>query len=345
MAKKEKLSKEEKKALKAEKKANQTPEQIETKNTIIKSATAVICAAALCISATSAVGTYCEASKKAAELNAAAAASYQQAGSSSSGSSGSGDVVTPAGDDTTTPEDNTTPAEGEETTAAAEGTTDAGSKTPAKTISLTSGLNSTNVNEVFQYYKLVANHNKKKPGQYITKMTLESLDGGSGGVGKLISAIEPIGKKALAKNSTAGDNIPGTLDKIQVSDWQDAKAVNDGKYTTITINLVPQTDGANGKSNQGTVGRSIGVLDGVQTALDEMGGAVSADFANGKFALKYDHAYIKVKVENSTGNLVKGSCVWHHQVNVIMDELTAKVTVISATIKGGKAVIDYSVTY
>lgn len=342
MAKKEKLSKAEKKALKAEKKANQTPEQIETKNTIIKSVTAVICAAALCISASSAVGTYCDAVKKAAETNAKAVPVYQgsSSGTGTGTSTDGGDVTTT--DDPTAPVEETTAADGEQTTAA----DNTGSKTEAKkTITLTSGLNSTDKNEVFQYYKLVAEHNKKKPGQYITKMTLESLDGGSGAVGSLISAIEPIGKKALAKNSTAGDNIPGTLNTIQVSDWQDAKAVNDGKYTTITINLVPQTDGANGKDNQGTVGRSIGVLDGVQTALDEMGGAVSADFANGKFALKYDHAYIKVVVENATGNLVKGKCIWHHQVNVIMDELTAKVSFISATIKGGKAVIDYSVTY
>ena len=342
MAKKEKLSKAEKKALKAEKKANQTPEQIETKNTIIKSVTAVICAAALCISASSAVGTYCDAVKKAAETNAKAVPVYQgsSSGTGTGTSTDGGDVTTT--DDPTAPVEETTAADGEQTTAA----DNTGSKTEAKkTITLTSGLDSTDKAEVLQYYKLVAEHNKKKPGQYITKMTLESLDGGSGGVGKLISAIEPIGKKALADNSTAGDNIPGTLNTIQVSDWQDAKAVNDGKQTTITINLVPQTDGANGKDNQGTVGRSIGVLNGVQTALDEMGGKVSADFANGKFALKYDHAYISVVVENATGNLVKGKCKWHHQVNVIMDELTAKVSLISATIKGGKAVIDYSVTY
>lgn len=353
MSKKEKapkMTKEEKKEYKKQKReANNTPENAELKQNILKAVTAVVCVGILSLSLSSAMDKYCEAVKAEAEANAKIQASQQvNGGSSNSGSTdtgaSNGTSFEVPGDDTTATDD-TTAADDNTTTDDAGTTTDnGGAAAETKEITLTSGLNSTDVNEVLKYYKLVAEHNKKKEGQYVTKMSLKSLNGGSGAVGSLVSAIEPIGKSALDKNSTAGDNIPGTLDKIQASDWQNAKAVNDGTYTTITINVKPQTDGAKGKSNEGTVGRSIGVLDGVQTALDQMNG-VSADFDNAKFSLVYDHAYIKVKVKNSTGDLVKGSCEWHHQVNVNMDELTAKVTVFKATLKGAKAVIDYSVKY
>ncbi|MBP9989261.1 MAG: hypothetical protein KBT46_07160 [Ruminococcus sp.] len=348
-----------KKAAKAEKKANKGPMAPETKQAWIQSATAVICTAAICISGSTAIDKAVSNMAELAKNNTSVSDSADvnndvTTDDNTATDNGATNDNTIAEDNTVADDnaaaDNSVSADNSSSsgTGSSTGSSNTGKNTPAnnkKAISLTSGLSSSDKNEVYQYYKLVANHNKKKPGQYLTKMTLESLNGGSGAVGSLISAIEPIGKKALAKNSTAGDNIPGTLETLKASDWQDAKAVNDGKFTTITINVVPQTDGANGKDNQGTVGRSIGVLDGVQTALDEMGGAVSADFANGKFALKYDHAYIKIKVNNATGDLVKGSCTWHHQVNVIMDELDVKVTLLSATIKGGKAIIDYSVTY
>ena len=61
-AKKQKLSKEEKKEAKLQKKAEgNTPEAIETKKAVIKSVTAAICAAAVCITANSAVGSYSDA--------------------------------------------------------------------------------------------------------------------------------------------------------------------------------------------------------------------------------------------------------------------------------------------
>lgn len=355
MSKKQKLTPEEKAQKKAEKKANgNTPEAIETKQTVIKAATAVICVIAICLSSTSAIGKYCEALTKAAEVKGTSASTSDGTVASGSSDTYAGTSTdTNSSDNTSAPADNTT-ADDSATDATADSSTtstdsssssnNASKPEAGKTITLTSGLNSTNVDEVLKYYKLVANANKKKEGQYVTTMALKDLNGGSGAVGSLVSAIKPIGEKALAKNSTANDNIPGTLDKIMAADWQSAKAVNDGTYTTLTIDVKPQKDGPNGKSNEGTVGRSIGVLDGVQTALDEMGG-VSADFASAKFELLYDHAYIHVKVKNSTGELVKGSCEWHHQVNVTMDNLTVKVAVLSATLHGASAVIDYSVKY
>lgn len=216
-------------------------------------------------------------------------------------------------------------------------------KTAAKKeITLTSGLHSADKAEVLKYYKLVAAKNAK--GTYTTKMTMTSLDGGSGAVGALISAFKPIATSALEKNSTTSESIPSDYDKILESDWEKAIAVNDGTYTTITVQLKNQKDGANGKTHEGTVGRTVAVLDGVQTALDNLPG-VSADFGGSNFYLLYDNAYVKVKVKNSTGEFVKGSCTWHYRVNVNLDNLTVKVTIVSATLKGGKGTIDYTITY
>lgn len=71
MAKKQKLSKAEKKEAKLQKKAEgSAPEAIETKKTVIKSVTAAVCAAAVCISANSAVSNYSDAVVAAANAKA-----------------------------------------------------------------------------------------------------------------------------------------------------------------------------------------------------------------------------------------------------------------------------------
>lgn len=67
-----KQTKAEKKELKAQKKAEKkaaaTPEANETKQTLIKAATAVVCVAALCASTAASVGTYTDAMKHASEI-------------------------------------------------------------------------------------------------------------------------------------------------------------------------------------------------------------------------------------------------------------------------------------
>lgn len=317
--------------------------------TVIKSVTAILCSAVLALTSTTITGKVCDNKKEIAE----------KAGTSSSVSSGVADAFADiddtAGTDVSTDGTDTSAADTSSDTTADDSSADISTDTPAadtsasdkkgssaKEITLTSGLQSTNKAEVLKYYKLVAAKNAK--GTYTTKMTMTSLDGGKGAVGSLISAFKPIAVSALEKNSTTSNDIPGVPDKIAESDWEKAVAVNDGTYTTITVQIKNQTDGANGKVHEGTVGRSIGVLDGVQQALDNLNG-VSADFDNAKFSLVYDNAYIKVKVKNSTGEFVKGSCTWHYKVNVNMDLLTVKVTFISATLNGGKGTVDYTITY
>ena len=325
-------------------------------STIISSITALICCAAVAITGTSITSKICDNQKEVAQVMAQSAGT--QGGSSTAGTdAGFVDNGTAADagivDDGTgavadgTAADATTPAGDTSGTGTASqsstGSSSTGTGTAAKVITATSGLNSSDVNEVLQYYKLVAAKNAKRQS-YVTKMTLADLKGGEGVVGKLLDFIKPIGVKALEKNSTSGENIPGVPAQIKASDWKAAKAENDGTYTTLTITVNNQTDGVNGKTNEGTVGRSIGVLDGIQTAIDEMDG-VSADFSKGTAVINYTNAYIKVKVKNSTGEFVKGKCEWHHQVNVTLDNCTVKASILSATLKGTKVVVDYKVTY
>ncbi len=173
------------------------------------------------------------------------------------------------------------------------------------------------------------------------KMSLESLDGGEGGIGKLISLFEPIAKRALENNSGSVSNITGGYDKLTASDVSSAKAVDDGKYTTITINLKDQVAGMVSPEKEGTVGHGITTLGKVQDAIDELGG-VEIDHSNGSITLTYTNAYINVKVDNATGKIVSGN--WGYKVNVAIDNVTAKISFISATLNGAKGVVDYKIT-
>ncbi len=322
--------------------------------TVIKSITAVLCSAAISLTGLSITTKVCENEKALAEKAGTTASVPVSADDSFADSDNTVNDEISETENTVSENDETTSANDNnaEDNSAQESTGSTDSEKEKKTekekkaekeITLTSGLQSTDKSEVLKYYKLVAAENAKN-GNFQSKMTMTSLDGGKGAVGAVISAFKPIAVSALKKNSTVADVIPGAPDKITEADWEKATAVNDGKYTTLTIQVKNQTDGADGKVNEGSVGRSIGVLDGIQQALDNLSG-VSADFENGQFSLDYKDAYIKVKVDNATGKLVKDSCKWHYIVNVNMDLLEVKVTFIPATLNGGKGTVDYMVSY
>lgn len=321
---------------------------------IINCVTAIVCCVAVAVAGSSITKKICDNQKEIATASASAGASadnvddyYSDGDYADASADVSGDT---AADGTASTDD--VPADGSADAAAAgdsasgsasgSSSQSAGSASTSKVITATSGLQSTDKAEVLKYYQLVAAKNEKKT--YKTTMTLKSLDGGSGAIGSFISMFEPIAKSALEKNSTENQGVPGVPEQIKVTDWKSATAVNDGTYTTLNIQVAPQTDGANGKTHEGPVGRSISVLDGVQAAVDQLEG-FTADFENGKVALNYKNAYIKVKIKNSTGEFVKGSCEWHHEVNVTLDNLAVKVSFIKVTLNGAKGVVDYKVNY
>ncbi|MGN1169167.1 MAG: hypothetical protein ACI4RB_03505 [Acutalibacteraceae bacterium] len=322
---------------------------------IINCVTALVCCVAVAVAGSSITKKICDNQKEIATASASAGESADNVDdyySDGDYADASADVTGDTAADGTVSTDDVSADGSADTATAGDSASDsassgsssqsAGSASTSKVITATSGLQSTDKAEVLKYYQLVAAKNEKKT--YKTTMTLKSLNGGSGFVGSVISAFESIAKKALDKNSTENQGVPGVPEKIKVTDWKSATAVNDGTYTTLNIQVVPQTDGPNGKVHEGTVGRSISVLDGVQAAVDQLDG-FSADFENGKLALNYKNAYIKVKIKNSTGEFVKGACEWHHEVNVDIDHLEAKMGAIPLKLQGAKGVVDYKVNY
>ena len=216
----------------------------------------------------------------------------------------------------------------EETEAATEAETEAEKKTPETKA------------EIVEFYKNAAiATNPTAKGQ--DKMEMISLDGGSGLVGGLVSAFEPIAKKALSNNSGTTEGITGGYEKLTEADVASATAKNDGKYTTVHINLKNQTDGMNGKSNEGSVGHGVSVLDGIQKAIDELKG-VEVDTSEGSITLKYHDAYIDAKIDNETGKIVSGT--WHHTVDILINNVKAKIGIISATLKDATGQVGYTVT-
>lgn len=215
-----------------------------------------------------------------------------------------------------------------------------GSQGGAQTGNTEKGLNSTDAKAVVAFYNKAVNATVKNPPKGKQTMKLEKLEG-TGGLGKILGSFEGIAKKALEKNSTDTNYIPaGDHGDVLPTDVKNAKATNDGKYTTVSFDVKPQTDGSKESSSKGPVGRSIGTLGNVQNALDQLPGvSVTSGIENIK--LTYDHAYVTVKIDNNTGKIVSGT--WHYKVNVNVNNLGVKVIGIPASVDTLHGIVDYTV--
>ncbi len=305
--------------------------------TIINSVAALVCCVAVAITSVSVTDKICDNEKAIADIalngsadESSSAGDYYTDNSVSDDSSVSDSIVNDAQDTMQIP-DGSTADSGE-------------AIVMNKEITVTSGLNSTDKEEILKYYQLVMAKNQKDGLGHDLKLTLIKLDGGDGGIGGLISMFEPVAKRALADNSTPNEGLPGVPEQVKVSDIASAKAVNDGRYTTVTMNVVEQTDGAYGKVNEGPVGRTIGVLDGVALAIEKIKG-FKADFQNGSLALHYKNPKVVIKVDNKTGSLVKGACSWSYQVHVEVEELAVEMSVFSLTLHGTSGIVELNSTY
>lgn len=215
-----------------------------------------------------------------------------------------------------------------------------GSHGGAQTGNTEKGLNSTDAKAVVAFYNKAVKASVKNPPKGKQTMKLEKLEG-TGGLGKILGSFEGIAKKALEKNSTDTNYIPaGDHGDVLPTDVKNAKATNDGKYTTVSFDVNPQTDGPKESSSKGPVGRSIGTLGNVQNALDQLPGvSVTSGIENIK--LTYDHAYVTVKIDNNTGKIVSGT--WHYKVNVNVNNLGVKVIGIPASVDTLHGIVDYTV--
>ncbi len=214
--------------------------------------------------------------------------------------------------------------------------------TEAASTEASKGLESTDIAAVVAYYNAAvkATEGKAPKGKQTMKLVDGSLDG-DGAVGAIVKVLEPAAVKALEKNSTATDYIPGHEDgEVLASDATKATATSKNGVTTIEITLKSQTDGPNADANNaGPVARGIGTLGSIETALSELGATIS----EGKDTVKltYDHAYIKCTVDEATGKITGGT--WHYLVNVNIADAKAKISILSANLKNFKGKIDFTV--
>ena len=217
----------------------------------------------------------------------------------------------------------------EETEAATEEATEEEKKTP------------TTKEEIVDFYKKAATETDKGTVKTTSKMKLDALDGGGGAIGAFINVFKPAVESALEKNSTSSDHITGGYENLTAADVASATATDDGKYTTVTINLKDQTDGFTGDEHSGHVGHGVTVLGNVQNAINEING-LSAELGDGTVQLKYNSASIKVKVDNATGKIVSGT--WFYKVNILVDNVKMKLGIFTVTPKNMTGTVSNTIT-
>ena len=235
------------------------------------------------------------------------------------------------------------PSEAAETEAAEEQTAEADADAPTEEATEAEKKTPTTVEEIVEFYKNAATETDKGKGSFKTssQMKLEDLQGGSGAVGAFVNVFKPAVESALEKNSTSSDHITGGYKNLTAADVASATATDDGKYTTVTINLKEQTDGFTGESKSGHVGHGVSVLGNVQNAINEING-LSAELGDGTVKLRYNGAYIKAKIDNATGKIVSGT--WFYRVNILIDNVKMKLGIFTVTPKNMTGIVTNTIT-
>lgn len=235
-----------------------------------------------------------------------------------------------------------TAAADESTTAAAEESTAAADES---TTAASAGLNSEDIAAVVAYYN-AAREKTGKAGAPAGKSTMKLIDPdgdgntitGDGAIGAIVRVVSPVAERALSKNSTATDYIPGH-NSIKESDVIKASATSKDGVTTIKMTIKEQTDGSDADPAQGPVGRAVGTLGSIDGALSELG----AEIIEGRDTVKltYKNVYIIAQVNEKTGTITGGT--WHYEVHIFVGDAKAKLG-ISANLKNLQAVVDYTVS-
>ncbi len=242
-----------------------------------------------------------------------------------------------SGDDSTEPA--TTPDGTPAATVAQQGSStssNSSGKTPAAT--------SKTVDQIVADYVKARKATKPAPaGQSTMVLGNGGKITGEGGVGGLLKVASPIINSVLKNNSTETDYVPAASHSdLKGSDVKSAKAIvsSDGKYTDYIIYVKDQTDGPNGDShNGGPVARGIGTLGSIDEALSQL----SAEFKSGRENVKltYTDAYIKARVDNSTGKIINGT--YHYLVKINISEAELKISIATANVKNLYGEVDYTV--
>ena len=200
------------------------------------------------------------------------------------------------------------------------------------------GSYSNDIEEIVSLYNAAHAATKPAPKGHST-MKLEGAITGDGALGGVLKVASPIIQNTLEKNSVETDYIPGK-GRLWAEDAVSAVSVSRGGITEITIHLKEQTDGPEADAHTaGPVARGIGTLGNVNYAIESLG----AELLSGKDTIKltYKDAYIKCRIDNSTGKIIGGT--WHYAVHVYVGEAEVKLG-LKFTAKNLKGIVDYTVT-
>ena len=200
------------------------------------------------------------------------------------------------------------------------------------------GSYSNDIEEIVSLYNAAHEVTRPAPKGH-SIMELDGAITGDGALGGVLKVASPIIQNTLEKNSVETDYIPGK-GKLQASDVVKAKAVSKGGVTEIVIQLKEQTDGPEADAHTaGPVARGIGTLGNINNAIESLG----AELYSGKETIKltYKDAYIKCRIDNSTGKIIGGT--WHYAVHVYVGEAEVKLG-LKFTVKNLKGIVDYTVT-
>ena len=200
------------------------------------------------------------------------------------------------------------------------------------------GSYSNDIEEIVSLYNAAHAATKPAPKGH-SIMELDGAITGDGALGGVLKVASPIIQNTLENNSVETDYIPGK-GRLWAEDAVSAVSVSRGGITEITIHLKEQTDGPEADAHTaGPVARGIGTLGNVNNAIESLG----ATLYSGKETIKltYKDAYIKCRIDNSTGKIIGGT--WHYAVHVYVGEAEVKLG-LKFTVKNLKGIVDYTVT-
>ena len=192
--------------------------------------------------------------------------------------------------------------------------------------------------EILDYYNAAVIKTDPKAPAGNSKMVLSGGITGDGAIGAILKVLSPAAEKALAKNSTPTDFIPG-YGEIKLSDLYTLRATDKGDSIVVEMTVKEQTDGPAADDKAGPVGRAIGTLGNIDGALNELGASISEGRDTVK--LTYNNVSVKATINKKTGLITAGT--WHYLVNISIGDAKASISVVSANLKNLKAAVDYTV--
>ncbi len=190
---------------------------------------------------------------------------------------------------------------------------------------------------LYAYNEAVKKTDPKAPTGQST-MKLAGGITGDGAIGSILEVLSPAAEKALAKNSTPTNFIPG-YGELKGEDLKSIKVTDNGKTYIVEMTVKSQTDGPDADDKAGPVGRAIGTLGSIEGALKELG----ASFKSGRetVALTYDDVSVRAEIDKASGLIVHGQ--WHYVVKVLVGDAKASISILTANLKNLRANIDYTV--